>query len=159
MLRNVNDVEGNPYINEDGSGNFAFNQSAYHGTPHSFERFDLGAIGSGEGHQAHGWGLYFAANKEIAEGYREKLIGEAYGARLNGVKYKKTRNQNGAWIWVNSDTNKPNTSSAISYALQRLISNRTKERAIRDINDFLRSNTSDTPFDRRLVAALMGCVD
>ncbi len=51
-----------------------FNQTAYHGTPHSFDKFDLGAIGTGEGAQAHGWGLYFAENKKTAESYRDTLI-------------------------------------------------------------------------------------
>lgn len=48
-------------------------QSAFHGTPHRFEKFDLGAIGTGEGAQAHGWGLYFAKDKKTAENYKETL--------------------------------------------------------------------------------------
>lgn len=48
-------------------------QSAYHGTPHKFDEFSLDNIGTGEGAQAHGWGLYFAADKNVSEGYREKL--------------------------------------------------------------------------------------
>ncbi len=49
-------------------------QSAYHGTPHKFDEFSLDAIGTGEGAQAHGWGLYFAENKDVSEGYRKALI-------------------------------------------------------------------------------------
>lgn len=67
-----------------------YNQSAYHGTPHNFEKFDLGAIGSGEGAQAHGWGLYFAENKKVAERYRETLLkrvqGELY---IDGINVNK----------------------------------------------------------------------
>lgn len=48
-------------------------QSAYHGTPHRFDEFSLENIGTGEGAQAHGWGLYFAENKEVSEGYRKGL--------------------------------------------------------------------------------------
>lgn len=48
-------------------------QAVYHGSPHVFDKFALSAIGTGEGAQAHGWGLYFAGNKETAERYREKL--------------------------------------------------------------------------------------
>lgn len=48
-------------------------QSAYHGSPHKFDEFSLDAIGTGEGAQAHGWGLYFAANKDISHGYMERL--------------------------------------------------------------------------------------
>jgi hypothetical protein len=48
-------------------------QAVYHGSSHVFDKFALSAIGTGEGAQAHGWGLYFAGNKETAERYREKL--------------------------------------------------------------------------------------
>jgi len=47
----------------------------FHGSPHKFDRFSLAAIGSGEGAQGYGWGLYFAGNREIAEYYREVLKG------------------------------------------------------------------------------------
>jgi len=46
---------------------------AHHGTPHEFERFSTEAIGTGEGAQAFGWGLYFAEARETAEGYRARL--------------------------------------------------------------------------------------
>lgn len=48
-------------------------QSAYHGSPHKFDEFSLDAIGTGEGAQAHGWGLYFAENKDVSENYRKEL--------------------------------------------------------------------------------------
>ena len=50
-----------------------FYQSAYHGTPHNFDEFSTDNIGSGEGAQAHGWGLYFAENKDVSETYRQNL--------------------------------------------------------------------------------------
>lgn len=50
-----------------------FAQTAWHGTPHDFEKFDLGAIGTGEGAQAHGWGLYFARDRKVSEGYKKRL--------------------------------------------------------------------------------------
>jgi GNAT superfamily N-acetyltransferase len=50
-------------------------QSAWHGSPHKFDEFSLHAIGSGEGHQAYGWGLYFASRREVAEHYRNVLTG------------------------------------------------------------------------------------
>ena len=52
-----------------------FDQRAWHGSPHDFDVFDLGAIGTGEGAQVHGWGLYFAQQKSVGEGYREGLTG------------------------------------------------------------------------------------
>jgi len=62
-------------------------QAAYHGTPHKFDKFSLDAIGTGEGAQAFGWGLYFTSEQGIAEFYRDSLaskdlvgvVGEKYG--------------------------------------------------------------------------------
>lgn len=48
-------------------------QTAYHGTPHRFDEFSLDAIGTGEGAQAHGWGLYFAKDRKVSEDYRNRL--------------------------------------------------------------------------------------
>lgn len=53
--------------------NPGFYQSAWHGSPHDFVEFLLSAIGTGEGAQAHGWGLYFAKAKKTAASYRERL--------------------------------------------------------------------------------------
>ena len=46
---------------------------AYHGSPHDFDKFDLSKIGTGEGAQAYGHGLYFAENEGVAGQYRNKL--------------------------------------------------------------------------------------
>jgi hypothetical protein len=46
---------------------------AYHGSPHDFDRFDMSKIGTGEGAQAYGHGLYFAGNEGVAKGYRKAL--------------------------------------------------------------------------------------
>lgn len=48
-------------------------QAAWHGTPHKVDRFRMDKIGTGEGAQAYGWGLYFASAKDVAEHYRQKL--------------------------------------------------------------------------------------
>jgi hypothetical protein len=53
--------------------NPGFYQSAWHGTPHDFVEFLLSAIGTGEGAQAHGWGLYLAEKREAASSYGGKL--------------------------------------------------------------------------------------
>ena len=46
---------------------------AYHGTPHKVDRFSLDKIGTGEGAQVYGWGLYFAENPDVATSYATKL--------------------------------------------------------------------------------------
>lgn len=46
---------------------------AYHGSPHDFNKFSTEKIGTGEGRQAFGYGLYFADNGDIAKWYADRL--------------------------------------------------------------------------------------
>lgn len=53
--------------------NYQYYQAAWHGSPYDFDEFDLGKIGTGEGAQAHGWGLYFAKKKSVSKNYQKVL--------------------------------------------------------------------------------------
>ena len=44
--------------------------TAFHGSPHKFSQFDLSKIGTGEGAQAYGHGLYFAESPGVAKSYQ-----------------------------------------------------------------------------------------
>lgn len=55
---------------------------AYHGSPHSFNRFDMSKIGTGQGAQAYGRGGYFAEAEDVAKKYRDELTG-AINANAN----------------------------------------------------------------------------
>jgi len=46
---------------------------AFHGSPHDFDQFSLSKIGTGEGAQAYGHGLYFADSEGVARNYRDAL--------------------------------------------------------------------------------------
>jgi hypothetical protein len=47
---------------------------AYHGTPHTIKgNFDINKVGTGEGAQAYGHGMYFAENPNVAEWYKKEL--------------------------------------------------------------------------------------
>ena len=48
---------------------------AHHGTGNALEggKFNLQFVGTGEGHQAFGWGIYLAQLKKIAEHYKDTL--------------------------------------------------------------------------------------
>jgi len=46
---------------------------AFHGSPHSFTKFDMSKIGTGEGAQSYGHGLYFAEAEPVAKQYRDQL--------------------------------------------------------------------------------------
>jgi len=50
-----------------------FSLKAYHGTPHEVDRFSSDKIGTGEGAQAYGIGLYFAETEAVARQYRDAL--------------------------------------------------------------------------------------
>lgn len=79
ILNGVKDGKGVLYVDNNGNGNYytqTYNQAAWHGSPHDFDKFDLGAIGTGEGNQAHGWGLYFAKDKKVSKLYKEVLSKE-----------------------------------------------------------------------------------
>ena len=71
--------ESNQIKSVDNNGAFSpddvniFHQSAWHGSPYDFDGFDLGAIGTGEGAQVHGWGVYTAQDRAVSEEYKEHL--------------------------------------------------------------------------------------
>ena len=43
--------------------------TAWHGSPHTFDKFDMKKVGTGEGAQAYGHGMYFAESPEVARTY------------------------------------------------------------------------------------------
>lgn len=45
--------------------------TAWHSSPHSFDKFDMSKVGSGEGAQAFGHGVYLAESPKVAKGYRD----------------------------------------------------------------------------------------
>ena len=55
--------------------------AAWHGSPHDFDAFSTDKIGTGEGAQAYGHGLYFSGRRDVAEYYRRAL------AKNRVVKY------------------------------------------------------------------------
>jgi hypothetical protein len=104
---------------------------AYHGTPHNIEgAFDISKVGTGEGAQAYGHGMYYAENPKVAETYagisptkgsypsmRRAINGvevevgspEAHAATIlskDGMTVKKAKDLVNSWI------NEPNAMSA-----------------------------------------------
>ena len=49
--------------------------TAWHGSPHKFDKFDMSKIGTGEGAQAYGHGLYMAESPAVAQDYQKVLSG------------------------------------------------------------------------------------
>jgi hypothetical protein len=48
-------------------------EDVWHATPHRFDQFSTEFLGSGEGFNSYGWGLYFASRREVADYYRSKF--------------------------------------------------------------------------------------
>ena len=85
----IKSVNNRGTFSED-TGNIYY-QTAYAGSRVDYDRPSLEAIGSGEGNQAHGWGLYYALDPQIAESYRETFMSDAYDTnwKIDGVPLKE----------------------------------------------------------------------
>ena len=59
---------------------------AYHGTAADFEAFDIGKVGTGQGAQSYGHGIYVAENPEVAKEYQKDLSRQRYFGIIDGKK-------------------------------------------------------------------------
>jgi len=57
---------------------------AFHGSAADFDQFRLEKIGTGEGNQIYGWGLYFADKEAIADFYRGALTDAPFDYKIDG---------------------------------------------------------------------------
>jgi hypothetical protein len=57
---------------------------AFHGSGADFDEFRLEMIGTGEGAQAYGYGLYFTDSEDIAKFYRDSVTDSGYYLELDG---------------------------------------------------------------------------
>jgi hypothetical protein len=79
----------------------------FHGSPHTFDKFDMSKIGTGEGNQAYGRGLYFAENPKIALDYKKRLSkdtpGELYEVNLRWPEARETTDPLGPQHFIDWD--------------------------------------------------------
>jgi len=88
-----------------------FMPAAYHGTPHTFKaeegaplgRFRSAQIGTGEGRQAFGHGLYFTSRAMLGEHYRQNLTKDRFGGSLYKVELAPKENEYLLWDTPLSD--------------------------------------------------------
>ncbi len=155
LLQYVNDNLEQPYVNPDGTPNYGiyfgdnetggvmyitpkdttYEQRAWHGSPYNFDTFDLGAMGKGEGNQAHGWGLYFAKDRNVSEAYKEVLGDKNTSIEVNHTIY--WHNEEGDWV---ENGNVIQYGSAMGYVLDAMYETGSKEKAIADLEDALKKN-------------------
>jgi len=76
----------------------------YHGTPHKFDKFDVSKVGTGQGAQSYGHGLYFAENPNTGEVYQRGL--SDWGVEVGGKRItpgNKTEDAALAWVQTGKD--------------------------------------------------------
>jgi hypothetical protein len=79
----------------------------YHGSPHKFDAFDSSKIGTGEGAQAYGHGLYFAESDDVAKSYSGKLSSElAYNGKPMVRESARSSKDAAAWALYLADGDK-----------------------------------------------------
>ena len=81
---------------------------AYHGSPHDFDKFDASKIGTGEGNQAYGRGLYFAGSEGVADTYRKSL-----------TALRRTPEEDALELWRATTEMSGNPRNAVGYALDK----------------------------------------
>lgn len=156
LLKNVNDgLKHGPYVNNDGTPNYGiyfgdnetggvmyitpkdttYEQRAWHGSPYNFDTFDLGAMGKGEGNQAHGWGLYFAKDRNVSEDYKDVLGDKNNSIEVNHIAYRL--NEDGDWVGNGIVIE---YGSSMGYVLDSMYETGNQEKAIADLEDALKKN-------------------
>jgi hypothetical protein len=88
----------------------------YHGSPHVFDEFDASKIGTGEGAQAYGHGIYFAEKPDVARSYQfKRLTGDIKfddGTQINVLKLPKNSPEKlAAQLWLTN----PNLEEATQF--------------------------------------------
>ena len=127
----LQEIEDAAARNNDRKQRELFYQRAYAGSRVDYDRPSLEAIGSGEGHQAHGWGLYYALNRDVAEKYRRSFA--AFALDYEGKEIK----QKAADIYI--DGKKVDNESALGLAISAK-THRTNKEALEYIRVLRRMN-------------------
>lgn len=102
--------------------------TVWHGSPHLFDRFDSTKIGTGEGAQAYGHGLYLAESPDVAETY-SPMVPARYITR-DGGDFKPRSGYEDAMLTLVSqygtaakalDAMGPNVPDGVRQALEAMI--------------------------------------
>jgi len=70
--------------------------TVFHGSPYKFDKFDMSKIGTGEGAQAYGHGLYLAENPVVAKEY-QKTLSAGRAPNVVDSKLQQLYDQTGNW--------------------------------------------------------------
>lgn len=135
---------------------------AYHGSPHQFDKFTTEKIGTGEGNQAFGWGLYFTDKKSIAEDYANKL--QPNRMLIDGKTFDQIQKEIGntpamSWveIWHNDGMTKSQIINKLNEELkdkERLASFPWIEPSVKKTLDYLKNKEITKDANNRSVYAV-----
>jgi hypothetical protein len=107
----------------------------YHGSPHRFEEFDASKIGTGEGAQAYGHGIYFAESPNVAQHYATG------GGGFVPVQGKDNVYFNGQWVQDFSDKKSPE--GLAKYAMSQSSTGTTIKEKTETLNKIGRKDAAD----------------
>jgi hypothetical protein len=107
----------------------------YHGSPHRFEKFDASKIGTGEGAQAYGHGIYLAESPNVAQHYATG------GGGFVPVQGKDNVYFNGQWVQDFSDKKSPE--GLAKYAMSQSSTGTTIQEKIETLNKIGRKDAAD----------------
>lgn len=111
-------------------------QTAWHGSPNNFDNFMLSHMGEGEGAQVHGWGLYFAKNRDTAERYKVST-GNTANFLVGGKEYYS----NGDWIYE-ADGTPIEHSSPLSILAPFIDEDSTQETVLKDVDKYIKMDSA-----------------
>ena len=127
-------------------------RKAWHGTPKktAFTQFDTQYIGTGEGVQAFGWGLYYADGRHTSEYYRKG------DQRIEDRDYKDHELQ---WTFLN-DRNRTRNWKDRAFILKTIVGNAVREETHRNLtSQSLRKAASILISDRTGKPATEAAID
>lgn len=67
----------------------------WHGSPHKFDAFDASKIGTGEGAQSYGHGMYFAESPDVAKSYQRALSNSEFVLKSSGKSLRDAKSSGG----------------------------------------------------------------
>jgi hypothetical protein len=91
--------------------------TVFHGSPHLFQKFDASRMGTGEGAQAYGQGLYAASARDVAKSYAPR--DPAFEQKLQSAYEKAERSGDYASLQVLEDFMTHRTPSEVQETLSQ----------------------------------------
>lgn len=126
-----------------------FAHTVYHGSPHKFTKFDMSKIGTGEGKQQQGVGLYFAESKDVGQRYADRLA-DMHG-KAEGNLYKVDLPDDAVSKFANYETSFMQQPESVRNAVAPLITD--------DVMHNLNGYYGWDSIDDAPMAAIMGALD